>query len=318
MSTLRSPDDSWDIATSVGATAVMVAAARAAEAARDDRLIDDPYAEILVAGAGSGSWEYMLDGTFAAKIAEIDAEAAAMFEQIRTYQAVRTRFFDAFFADAATAGIRQIVILASGLDSRAYRLEWPADTTVFEIDQPKVLEYKTHTLAAHGAQPSADRREVGIDLRFDWPAGLRDNGFDTAKPTAWLAEGLLMYLPADAQDHLFERITELSAAGSRIAAEGVGTRAGTRRVQRRKRFEKIREQLGIGVNFDMSGLINDDLIYDDPNRSDVAGWLDEHGWQAVAVQSRQVQQQLGRHIELENADEDAYSKLITAELGVRG
>lgn len=183
---------------------------------------------------------------------------------------------------------------------------------MFEIDQPRVLEYKTKRLAAHRVQPSAIRREVGVDLRFDWPAGLRDKGFDTNKRTAWLAEGLLIYLPADAQDRLFQRITELSASGSRIAVEAAGTRAAKRRMQRRERFERIRKQLGFGANFDMS-----DLIYDDLNRSDVAGWLNEHGWQAVAVQSRQVQRQLGRYIEPEIDDEDAHSKLITAELGAR-
>ena len=164
---------------------------------------------------------------------------------MRNYQAVRTHFFDAYFAAAAEAGIRQIVILASGLDSRAYRLEWPSGTVVFEIDQPKVLEYKAATLAAHGAQPSATRHEVAIDLRFDWPAALKAAGFDPAKPTAWLAEGLLMYLPSDAQDRLFEQVTALSAPGSRIAAETAATHAEDRREDMRRRFERVADQLGI-------------------------------------------------------------------------
>ncbi|MBV8929743.1 MAG: SAM-dependent methyltransferase, partial [Mycobacteriaceae bacterium] len=259
MSALRTDDDTWDITTSVGSTAVMVAAARAAESAREDRLIDDPYAEILVAGAGTGSWQ-MMDDSVAARLAEIDAEAAAIFQQMRTYQAVRTHFFDAFFATAAAAGIRQIVILASGLDSRAYRLDWPAGTTVYEIDQPKVLEYKAATLAGHGAQPRAVRREVAMDLRFDWPGALRDKGFDSTQPTAWLAEGLLMYLPADAQDRLFAQITELSAPGSRIAVETAGKHAPERRAQMSERFERIREQLGFDDAIDVQ-----DLIYDDPD-----------------------------------------------------
>ena len=158
---------------------------------------------------------------------------------MRNYQAVRTHFFDAYFAAAAEAGIRQIVILASGLDSRAYRLEWPSGTVVFEIDQPKVLEYKAATLAAHGAQPSATRHEVAIDLRFDWPAALKAAGFDPAKPTAWLAEGLLMYLPSDAQDRLFEQVTALSAPGSRIAAETAASHAEDRREDMRRRFERV-------------------------------------------------------------------------------
>jgi methyltransferase (TIGR00027 family) len=160
MSALRTDDDTWDIATSVGSTAVMVAAARAAETAKPDPLISDPYAEILVAGAGTGVWEFMLDDTIPAKLAESDPEAAAIFEYMQSYQGVRTHFFDEFFGAAVAAGIRQVVILASGLDSRAYRLDWPAGTTVFEIDQPKVLEYKAATLAAHNAKPSAKRHEV--------------------------------------------------------------------------------------------------------------------------------------------------------------
>src|SRR5512144_1436140 len=116
MSALRTDDDTWDIATSVGSTAVMVAAARAAETARPDRLINDPYAQILVEGAGTGVWEQMLDEEVTAKLAAVDEEAAASFEYMRSYQGVRTYFFDAFFADATSAGIRQVVILASGLD----------------------------------------------------------------------------------------------------------------------------------------------------------------------------------------------------------
>src|SRR5436190_7088477 len=218
MSSMRTDDDSWDIATSVGATAVMVAAARAAETDRDNPLIRDPFAKDLVTGAGTGIWEFMLDGEFVAKVADIDPEVAAIVEHMGSYQAVRTHFFDEFFTAAAAAGIRQIVILASGLDSRAYRLQWPAGTTVYELDQPQVLEYKSATLDQHGVTPTAVRREVPMDLRFDWPAALQQAGFAPGMPTAWLAEGLLMYLPAAAQDRLFEHISALSAPGSRIAA----------------------------------------------------------------------------------------------------
>ena len=309
MSALRTHDDSWDIATSVGSTAVMVAAARAAETARADHLIDDPYAQILVAGAGTGVWEFLVDDSVAAKLEELDPEAAAIFRQMRTYQAVRTHFFDGFFADAVAAGIRQIVILAAGLDSRAYRLDWPAGTTVFEIDQPKVLEYKAATLAAHDAEPSALRREVPVDLRFDWPKALCDSSFDSDQPTAWLAEGLLMYLPAAAQDRLFELVTALSAPGSRIAVETVGSHAPERRAEMRERFERIREQLGFPDSLDVQ-----DLMYDDPDRADVTTWLNDHGWRAAGIHSRAVQRRLGRHVELANDDEDAFATFVTAEI----
>jgi methyltransferase (TIGR00027 family) len=308
VSALRTDDDTWDIATSVGTTAVMVAAARAAESRRDDRLINDPYAEILIAGASTGSWEYMLDESIAAKLEQIDADAAKIFVQMRTYQAVRTHFFDAFFAEVAAAGVRQVVILASGLDSRAYRLDWPAGTTVFEIDQPMVLDYKSATLASHGVQPTALRREVPIDLRFDWPAALRDKGFDPTRPTAWLAEGLLMYLPADAQDRLFDQVTEHSAIGSRIAVETVGRHAPERRAEMRERFERIRAQLGLEESVDVA-----DLMYDDPDRADVAAWFDDHGWRATAVHSLDAQGRLGRPVEVEVQDKDAFSTFVTAE-----
>ena len=308
MSSLRTDNDTWDIASSVGATAVMVAAARAAETARDGALINDPYAKILVADAGTGAWEYMLDDDFIAKVAEADAELAPLFEHMGNYQAVRTLFFDDFFARAVEAGIRQVVILAAGLDSRAFRLPWPAGTTVYEIDQPKVLEYKSATLAAHRVQPSADRREVPIDLRQDWPAALRDAGFDPAAPTAWLAEGLLMYLPADAQDRLFAQVTELSAPGSRVAAESMGMHAEDRRERMRERFAALTAQFGIDEPMDIA-----ELTYEDPDRAEVADWLAAHGWRAQRVESKDEMRRLDRLVEIVDADEDSFSTFTTAE-----
>jgi len=311
MSTLRTHDDTWDIATSVGTTAVMVAAARAAETDKPDPLIRDPYAKLLVSQAGTGVWENMLDSSLLDKVEEIDPEAAAVFQHMRSYQAVRTHFFDAHFAGAVTAGIRQVVILASGLDSRAYRLDWPAGTTVYEIDQPKVLEYKSATLAAHGVAPSADRHEVPIDLRQDWPAALVAEGFDPKAPTAWLAEGLLMYLPADAQDRLFTQITELSAPGSRIAAETAANHADERRQQMRERLERVAAKLGIERNVDIQ-----DLIYHDEDRADVAAWLNDHGWRATAQNSDDEMRRLDRWVENvpSGDDRDAFSQFVTAEL----
>jgi methyltransferase (TIGR00027 family) len=309
MSTLRSHDDTWDIATSVGTTAVMVAVARAAETDGPDPLIRDPYAKLLVADAGTGMWETMLDDSMAAKLEAADAETAAVFQHMLNYQAVRTHFFDGYFADAMAAGIRQVVILASGLDSRAYRLDWPAQTTVYEIDQPKVLAYKSSTLTAHGVAPSTDRREVPIDLRQDWPAALRGAGFDPTAPTAWLAEGLLMYLPADAQDRLFDQITELSAAGSRVAAETAASHADQRREEMQQRFKKVADQLGIERSVDVQ-----DLIYHDEDRASVAGWLDAHGWRAGAQHSQDEMRRLGRWVQVPMGDDrDAFSEFVTAE-----
>jgi methyltransferase (TIGR00027 family) len=310
MSGLRTHDDTWDIATSVGTTAVMVAAARAVETDRPDPLIRDPYAKLLVTEAGAGVWESMLDDALVEKVQSFDADAAAIFQHMRSYQAVRTHFFDAHFAGAGAAGIRQVVILASGLDSRAYRLDWPAGTTVYEIDQPKVLAYKSETLASHGATPSADRREVPIDLRQDWPAALIAAGFDPKAPTAWLAEGLLMYLPADAQDRLFTKVTELSAPGSRIAAETAASHADERRKEMRERFDRITTQLGIERTVDIQ-----ELIYHDDDRADVVDWLNDHGWRATGQNSGDEMRRLNRWVEgVPMADDkDAFSAFVTGE-----
>jgi methyltransferase (TIGR00027 family) len=311
MSSLRTHDDTWDIKTSVGSTAVMVAAARAFETEQPDALIRDPYARLLVSNAGAAVlWESMLDPEVVAKIEAIDAESAARMQHMRGYQAVRTHFFDTYFADAVAAGIRQVVILASGLDSRAYRLDWPAGTTVYEIDQPQVLDYKSSTLAESGATPSADRREVAIDLREDWPAALRAAGFDPAQPTAWLAEGLLMYLPAEAQDKLFTQIGELSAAGSRVSAETAPMHAEERRQQMRERFKKVADELGLEETVDVG-----ELMYRDEHRAELADWLNEHGWRATAQNSIDEMHRLGRRVQSTELDDDkdAFSDFVIGE-----
>ena len=311
MSSLRTHDDTWDIKTSVGSTAVMVAAARAYETEQPDPLIRDPYAKMLVANANAGVlWEAMLDPEIAAKVEALDEESAAHLHHMRGYQAVRTHFFDTFFTDAVAAGIRQVVILASGLDSRAYRLDWPAGTTVYELDQPEVLAYKSSTLAENGATPSADRREVAIDLRQDWPAALRAAGFDPTQRTAWLAEGLLMYLPAEAQDRLFTLIGELSPAGSRVSAETAPNHADERRQQMRERFKKVADEIGMEQTLDVG-----ELMYRDEHRADVTDWLNEHGWRATAEHSTAAMRRLGRWIENVALadDKDAFSDFVVAE-----
>jgi methyltransferase (TIGR00027 family) len=309
MSSLRTDHDTWDIGTSVGSTAVLVAAARAGETERAEPLIRDPYAKPLVAGAGTGVWEHMLNDDFIAKIAHVDAEVAAIFENMGSYQAVRTHFFDDYFARASADGIRQVVILASGLDSRAYRLDWPEGTVVYEIDQPKVLEYKSTTLAEHGAAPAATLRHVPIDLRQNWPKALCEAGFDGGMPTAWLAEGLLMYLPGDAQDRLFEQLTELSAPASRVAAETAPMQAGDRRARMRERMEQLRAQFDMEPSVDVG-----ELMYDDPERADVAAWLGAHGWTTSTVTSASEMRRLQRWVSYGEATDDSFSSFV---VGVR-
>jgi methyltransferase (TIGR00027 family) len=246
---MRTDDDTWGIGDSVGSTAAMVAAVRAAETDAVAPLINDPYARMLVADEGGGVFSGILDGSLADRIAATDPDAAALFSYMQGYQAVRTHFFDTFFTEAAAAGIRQFVILASGLDTRAYRMNWPAGTVIYEVDLPKVLEYKASELATHGVLPLATVREVAADLRDDWPPALIEQGFDLSEPTAWLAEGLLMYLPSSEQDELFELITESSAVGSRVAAEFVPFSDDERRAQIKERFTDLADKLGVDLIF---------------------------------------------------------------------
>jgi methyltransferase (TIGR00027 family) len=271
----RSDADSWDLASSVGATATMVAAGRALATKEPDPLIQDPYAEPLVRAVGIDFFTKLVDGVISTS--EVDDGGAA--ELITGMMAVRTRFFDDFFIDATgaapaatsdtAASIRQAVILASGLDSRAYRLPSPDGTVVYEIDQPQVIGAKTATMADIGATPTADLRAVAVDLRDDWPAALIQAGFDTTVPTAWTAEGLLIYLPAEAQDRLFDEITALSAASSRLATEyhpdggaSIGERA------------NAVSDAWINHGFDLK---LSDLFYPG-ERKPVVGYLAGHGW----------------------------------------
>lgn len=210
----RTEGDTWDLASSVGSTATGVAALRALASKQRDPLIFDPYADPLVKAVGLEHCNRRADG-------EMHVEGHPMLDNRRACEqiAVRTRFFDDFLSSAGAAGVRQAVILASGLDTRGYRLDWPAGTVVYEIDQPEVIEFKTRTLAALGASPAAELRSIGVDLRDDWAQALQHSGFDASAPTAWIAEGLLIYLPPEAQDRLFDAIMALSAPGSRIATE---------------------------------------------------------------------------------------------------
>jgi methyltransferase (TIGR00027 family) len=270
----RTHDDSWDLASSVGATATMVAASRALASQGPDALLDDPFADPLVRAVGLAPFVRILDS-------EVSFEDDPWLNRkTRTEQiAVRTRFFDDFFASATDAGVRQAVILASGLDTRAYRLRWPAGTTVYEIDQPQVIDFKTRTLANLGAGPTAERRAIGIDLREDWPAALRESGFDVDQPTAWSAEGLLPYLPPEAQDRLFDNITALSAPGSQLATEHVPDPDAFSN----ERVERISERWR-RFGFDLDAA---ELFYLG-ERSIVVDYLTSHNWQVTARPTKEL------------------------------
>jgi methyltransferase (TIGR00027 family) len=268
----RTGDDSWDLASSVGATATMVAAARAVASADPDGLIQDPFAAPLVRAVGLDFFTKMVDG-------ELDMSAFPDMTPERAQamvngMAVRTKFFDDVLTAATESGIRQVVILAAGLDARAYRLLWPEGTIVYEVDQPDVIAFKTQTLTDLGAEPTATRRTVAIDLRENWPAALRDAEFDAAVPTAWLVEGLLIYLPPDAQDRLFDQITSLSAPASTVGTEYVPGIMDLDADKARAMSAPLREH---GVDLDMSSLVYTGT------RSHVMEYLRGAGWQVAGA-----------------------------------
>jgi methyltransferase (TIGR00027 family) len=279
----RSDTDSWDLASSVGATATMVAAARALASEDTDPIISDPFAAPLVRAVGIDFFTRVVDGDVEPGDAGVDGTAELQTETDSL--AVRTRFFDEFFTDAAAAGIEQSVILAAGLDSRAYRLDWPAGSIVYEVDQPQVVAFKTETMTSLGAEPTAQRRTVSIDLREDWPAALRDSGFDDTKPSAWSAEGLLMYLPPEAQDRLFDYITALSAPGSRIATEYHPDNGSTMAERGQAMSDRW---ANIGCDVDLSGL------FYEGERNNVADYLTERGWDVLARNRRDLFGEYGR------------------------
>jgi methyltransferase (TIGR00027 family) len=279
----RSDTDSWDLASSVGATATMVAAARAVATEDTDPIISDPFAAPLVRAVGIDFFTRVVDG----EITPTDTgdNGNVELQTMTDSLAVRTRFFDEFFINAAAAGIGQAVILAAGLDARAYRLAWPAGSVVYEVDQPKVVAFKTETMARLGAEPTAQRRTVSVDLRDDWPAALRDSGFDGTKPSAWSAEGLLMYLPPEAQDRLFDHITVLSAPGSQLATE-YHPDTGPTMAERGQAMNDRWADLGCDV--DLSGL------FYEGERNNVADYLNDRGWQVTARNRRELFGEYGR------------------------
>jgi methyltransferase (TIGR00027 family) len=276
----RTDDDSWDITESVGATALGVAWARSQESTSACPLYTDPYAEVFIEEAIKRGWKLPPD---------------YMQERIRSisgYAASRTKWFDEFFIAAGAGGIEQAVILAAGLDARAWRLPWNEGTVVYEIDQPKVLEFKSETLHARGADPAIRHVAVPVDLRHDWPKALRDAGFDASKPTAWAAEGLLPYLAADGQDLLFERIAQLSAQDTRVGVESFGGGFFNEEylASRREQMRRLREEAGV-TGHDAPDV--QDLWYIE-DRTDLSDWFSSHGWEVSVIDAADLMQRYNR------------------------
>lgn len=268
----------WDIVSGVGLTALGAAAARAIESCRSDPLVSDPYAAAFVRAA-KAPWPLPVTPD------EARDETEFPWLPLATYASARAKFLDTFATAAADAGIRQTVIVAAGLDTRAFRLEWPPGSIVYEIDAPRVLEFKDGVLGEQGAgQPRCERRMVTADLREDWPTALRQAGFDPSRPTAWLAEGLLLYLPDDAKDSLLTSIHDLSAPGSAVGFEHTADIAGMM-------GELAIPAIASRADFDIPGL------WPSGQRLDPAGWLNGHGWSVSVSSSAAVCDSYGRPLD---------------------
>lgn len=269
----------WSNAVDV--TALSVAWARAAESAREDRLFDDPLAAAFVAGLEKRVAEVFGVGLTGPGGSKPGESADPVAEEIKRawldYVAIRTRFFDDVLLEAATTGCRQVVILAAGMDARAFRLAWPPQTGVYELDQPEVLAYKGQIIASEAVRPRAQRHTVAVDLSAEWVPTLRAAGFQPDRPTAWLAEGLLAYLDEATNEALMRSVYELSAPGSGLAVEVLNSAAihsaGLRDVAQRL------TSMGAGWRFSL----------DDP-----VEWLVPRGWRAQAMDAAVAASRYGR------------------------
>jgi methyltransferase (TIGR00027 family) len=291
----RTDNDSWDITEGVGSTALGVAAARAAETESENPLIQDPFARAFLEAAGDSIWSLMANPAKSAELSDLEPDVLTHMQVMIDFMAVRTAFFDQYFLNAVASGVRQVVILAAGLDARAWRLPWPDGTTVYELDQAKVLEFKSSTLRHRGAHPTSNLVSIAIDLRQDWPTALQEAGFDASSPTVWSAEGLLRYLPARAQDLLFERIHALSPAGSWLAvnAPAKGAADPDKLARQREQAQRFRAAASRVLDTEVPDL--EDLWYPE-ERTDVTDWLVEHGWDASAITMGEMLTRYGRNV----------------------
>jgi methyltransferase (TIGR00027 family) len=180
----------------LGTTARWTAAIRAKETERQDALIKDPWAAAL-AGKEGMAW-----------IEERTEESVLPI-------LLRTRYFDDFLQRiAAENDLRQIVLMAAGMDTRAYRLSWPENTRLYELDQPAVLQTKGEILRAVDAVPSCERVSIEVDLSGPWEEKLIQVGFVPEELSGWLLEGFLFYLPTSALSPIFDTINHLTSIGS--------------------------------------------------------------------------------------------------------
>ncbi|MFD3334800.1 class I SAM-dependent methyltransferase [Streptomyces sp. NPDC058700] len=245
----------------VGLTALLVAAARAIETHRHDSLAQDAYAEHFVRAAPAcADWPVRIEDV-------PDGDANPLWGRFARYFGLRTRVLDDFLLRSVRTDVRQVVLLGAGLDTRAFRLDWPSDLVVFEIDRAAVLAFKQRVLTDLSAAPKVKRVPVPVDLRADWATALTTVGFDPAVPSVWLAEGLLFYLPSSAETNLIDTVDRLAGGGSALAFEAklekdlLAYRDSTI-------YTATREQIGIDLLH----------LFDTGPRPDSAGDLTAKGW----------------------------------------
>ena len=250
-------------------------------------LFTDPYARLFIDAATARGWSSPLNDETVAELQKADPQLTERMQAMFGYAACRTKYFDEFFIAAGAAGIEQVVILAAGLDARAWRLPWVSGTVVYEIDQPKVLEFKSETLRANDAKPATKYVAVPIDLRQDWPKALRDAGFEPAEPTAWAAEGLLLVFARRRAGSVCSSASKsCRARGSRIAVETFNSEFfdPERLDQRRARMQQMREAAARAGH----EMADPEELWFPEERADVADWLGEHGWQVTATEAREL------------------------------
>lgn len=245
----------------VGVTALGVAAVRAQESLRPDRLFDDPLAARFLEAAGRPfpSTDF----------AELERVLPPNWLMLVRSIPIRTRFLDEFVQDALAAGVRQVVLLGAGLDTRAFRLAWPSGCRVFEVDLPGMLEFKERVLAGTGAVAGCERIVVPADLTAEWPGPLTAAGLNTSAATAWIAEGLLLYLSTEQNEQVLSRVGELSVPGSRLAITTLS----------QQRLDQIRSRLDRAGPHQVPGA-EVMRMWQSGTPADPVSWLAGHGWLA--------------------------------------
>ncbi|SIQ69769.1 methyltransferase, TIGR00027 family [Microbispora rosea] len=251
----------------VWATALGAARVRAMETAREQPLFRDPLAQAFAIAGGRDPG--------APPSPRADEAARRRWLGVAFSIVIRTKFLDDLLERAVASGVRQVVLLGAGMDSRAFRTDWPEGTRLFEVDTAEPLDFKASVLRQERAVPRCERITVPVDLHEDWPGALAAAGHDPAQPTVWIAEGLLIYLPEDAVQSLLERVGALSAAGSRM-----GLTLGSRGV-----LERFRGDATPGSAASM-------WVWEMPE--DPVGWLDGLGWEAETFTLRERAEVYGR------------------------